>query len=90
MVTYLQLSGLSPQSLQENLVESTTFTRAATSALLKAFFSLNPLLLRQKEDEKHYPFVKSPNGFMHYPLPSDKRVHFYFKWPEHPESIYTA
>jgi len=27
---------------------------------------------------------------MHYPLPSDKRVHFYFKWPEHPDSIYTS
>ena len=27
---------------------------------------------------------------MHYPLPSDKRAHFYFKWPEHPDSIYTV
>jgi hypothetical protein len=71
-------------------VESTTFKRAATSALLKAVLFAKSITSEAKERRNALSFVKSPNGFMHYPLPSDKRAHFYFKWPEHPASIYTV
>jgi len=71
-------------------VESTTFKRAATSALLEAVLFVKSITSEAKEKRNALSFVKSPNGFMHYPLPSDKRAHFYFKWPEHPDSIYTV
>jgi hypothetical protein len=90
LLIYLPLSGLSPQSLQENLVESTTFKRVATSALLKAVLFAKSITSEAKERRNALYFVKSPNGFMHYPLPSDKRAHFYFQWPEYPVSIYTV
>jgi hypothetical protein len=60
MVTYLQLSGLSPQSLQENLVESTTFTRAATSALLKAVLFVKSITSEAEGRRKALSFCQKP------------------------------
>jgi len=71
-------------------VESTALKIASTSALLKAVLFVKSINSEAKERRKALSFVKSPNGFMHYHLPSDKRAHFYFKWPEHPDSIYTV
>lgn len=90
LLIYLPLSGLSPESLHENLVESTTFKRAATPALLKAALFVKAITSEGKERRNALSSVKSPNGFTHYSLPGDKRAHFYFKWPEHPDSNYTV